>query len=156
MQENQVNAPLFASEDLIYSYTRKQAIDDGILVALSGYAPDEIETWIPAMVSEVGIKIPLCVTRSLWDELIAMNPRAEQAMNDTKGRLWDVLFMFVMAARQSAGEDQLKYTLRVVLGDGSRYGKRNASRPQLVRVKAACGPDDDGKPCFTLMMHDED
>lgn len=156
MQESQVNAPLFASDDLIYSYTRKQAIDDGILVALSGYAPDEIETWIPAMVSEVGIRVPLCVTRTLWDELVAMNPRAEQAMNDIKGRLWDVLFMFVMAVRRGANEDQLKYTLRVVLGDGSRYGNRKTSRSQVVQVRAVCGPDDDGSPCFTLMMHDED
>jgi hypothetical protein len=36
---------------------------------------------------------------------------------------------------------------------------RNDNReriPPLVRLKAVCGPDDDGAPCITVMMPEED
>jgi hypothetical protein len=28
--------------------------------------------------------------------------------------------------------------------------------PPLVRLKAICGPDDDGSPCITVMLPEED
>ena len=45
----------------IFSYTRRQAIDDGVLIQLSGpgYAGEE---WIPQMVREVGITVPVAIT----------------------------------------------------------------------------------------------
>ena len=38
-----------------------------------------------------------------------------------------------------------------------RVRKDNRERtPPLVRLKAVSGPDDDGEPCITVMLPDED
>ena len=40
-----------------------------------------------------------------------------------------------------------------------RVHVRNSNRewtPPLVRLKALCGPDDDGSPCLTVLLPNED
>ena len=59
------------------TYTRAQAIEDGILVDVSETA------------REAGFKIPVAVTRAVWDSLVAL-PEGYQGFQDERGRLWDV------------------------------------------------------------------
>ena len=44
--------------ELIYSYSRKQAIEDGVLVDVS------------EMAKEAGFKFPVAMTNTVWTELI--------------------------------------------------------------------------------------
>jgi len=49
------------------------------------------------------------------------------------------------------------YLCRAIRGQGSgdiRNDNRDRTPPP-VRLKALCGPDDDGSPCITVMMPDE-
>jgi hypothetical protein len=67
--------------------------------------------------------------------------------NET-ARLWDVLFLLAQAARRCDGAE-VRFAVHV----------RNDNRertPPLVRLKAVCGPGDDGEPVLTVMMPDED
>ena len=72
------NAPAF--DPVIFAYTRAQAIEDGVLVDVSDTA------------REAGFKIPVALSRSVWDRLVAL-PEGYRGFQDERGRLWDVLWM---------------------------------------------------------------
>ena len=130
--------------DPISSYSRRQAIEDGMLVQLSGPGY-EGDSWVPAMVAEAGFKYPIAMTASAFALTVAVPPDAQG--QDIKGRLWDVLWMLKCAiASTRQRSDTLLYTFSCV----TREGKR------IVRLKCVCGPGDTPEPCFTLMLPEED
>jgi hypothetical protein len=68
---------------------------------------------------------------------------------DEAGRLWDVLFLLRLAVSWSDGGPETRFGVHV----------RNHDRegtPPLVRLKAVCGPGDQGEPVITVMLPDED
>jgi hypothetical protein len=70
---------------------------------------------------------------------------------DEAGRLWDILWMFRMAARRAQG-DTLFFELYVRnSNDRSDFDERNK-----VVLKAVCGPGDDCEPVVTIMLPEED
>ena len=76
--------------DVIYSYTREQALEDGFLVDVSETA------------SEAGFTIPVAMTRAAWTDLVEWNDN-NRAFQDEAGRLWDVLTMARYFARGVKG-----------------------------------------------------
>lgn len=137
--------PIFG--EVIYSYSRRQAIEDGVLVQLSGpgYVGD---AWVPKMVAEAGIRFPLAMTIEAFSECVALTKAAERAGQDIKGRLWDVLWMMKLAIRASRdGQDQIVFTL---------YVSRTRRRPERVQLKAIVGPGDQGEPVITIMYPHQD
>lgn len=130
--------------DVISSYSRREAIEDGVLVQLSGPGY-EGETWIPEMVAEAGIKFPVAVTASVFHDCIEVTPAAKRACNDIKGRLWDVLWLLRLAIKAAGNTDTIHYRINCV-----------ADRRRVFWLKSVCGPDDDGSPCITIMKREED
>jgi hypothetical protein len=61
---------------LISSYTRSEALADGVLV-------DVTET-----AREAGFVVPVALTRAAWDLCVALSPAAERACNDERGRCY--------------------------------------------------------------------
>jgi len=78
---------LFELKDIIYSYSREQAIEDGVLVDISN---DELT-------KNAGFKVPVCLTRAVFS--LCEVPEGLEGLQDFKGRLWDVLWMAVNAFR---------------------------------------------------------
>jgi hypothetical protein len=69
---------------------------------------------------------------------------------DEAGCLWDVLTMLRFAIRGTAGPVcELRFGVHV------RNDNREC-RPPLVRLKAVCGPGDEGEPVAKVMMPEED
>lgn len=68
--------------EVIYAYTREQAIADGILIDVS------------KMAKEAGIKFPVAVTSAVWHEHIVPDKAMVEFGQDENGRLWDTLWMF--------------------------------------------------------------
>src|ERR1039457_1455316 len=138
--------PVFG--DVIYSYTRKQAIEDGVLVDIT------------EMAKEAGIKYPVAITSTAFFGYVAPDPMPPG--QDLKGRLWDLFTMFKLAAKRTDGPELL-FKVQFVL-NGIRMGP--AERPvkniddtwKLVEVtlQAVCGPGDDLAPVITLMLIGED
>jgi hypothetical protein len=62
--------------ELISSYTRSEALADGVLV-------DVTET-----AREAGFVIPVALTRAAWDLCVALSPAAERSCNDEPGRCY--------------------------------------------------------------------
>lgn len=125
---------MFKPEDVIYSYTRHQAIEDGVLVDVSETA------------REAGVKYPTALTARVWAELVDPNEQQKAWGQDQSGRLWDVLFMFAHSARRNEGVT-LHYQLLVV---------RDRVEADEITLKAVCGPGDDPEPVITIMFPDED
>ena len=129
-------ADLFAGAELIFTYTRAQALADGALVDVSTLA------------AEAGFTFPVAVTIALW-EAIETIPEPYAGFETPEGRLWDVLFLARIAIQRSkGGGSQLLYPL--LLHTDKTPGD-TAYRIQLV-----CGPGDNAEPVITLMQPKED
>jgi hypothetical protein len=120
--------------EVIYAYTRAQALEDGVLVDVS------------AMAKEAGIKLPVALTSTVWGQYVEVPEGV--TCQDESGRLWDILWMFRCSAAKFSG-DTLQFKLHV----------RNDNRPgtpPLVILRAVVGPGDDAEPVITIMLPEED
>jgi len=125
----------FQPADVIDSYTRKQAIADGVLVDVTDTA------------KETGFKYPVAVTQNLWDNWITPNEQAKRYGQDRDGRLWDVLWMCSLASRKSK-ETLVKFSVIFQNGPGQK------NRHNLV-LWAICGPGDTLAPVITVMLPED-
>ena len=103
---------------------------------------------VSATASEAGIRWPVALTCAVWEGCVRVP--AGVLCQDEAGRLWDVLWLLRWAIRASRdGAREVRFAVHV----------RNDSRdrtPPLVRLKALCGPGDEGEPVITVMLPDED
>lgn len=142
---------------VIYAYTRRQAIEGGVLVQLSG--PDyQGDQWMPRMVAEAGIKFPVAMTVEVFGDCVS--PIGDSVTlaqcQDIEGRLWDVLWMLAQAARRNSGAEMLFSVYVVSNVPNTTAGRNRTPRPKRVTLKAVIGPDDDGSPCITIMYTHQD
>ena len=135
-EPQQIADGITAFGPVIYSYTRAQAVADGVQVEVTKTA------------QEAGIKFPMFLTRAVFDAYVAVPPGVTG--QDEAGRLWDVVWMTRSAIMRSHGNtDRLPVALYV----------RNDNRAaKLVKLFATCGPldIDDPLPAITVMLPDED
>ena len=118
--------------EVIFAYTRKQAIEDGVLVDVSETA------------REAGFKWPFAMTAEVWSLIEQIPPKFNH--EDVQGRLWDVLMMARHAiAKAKPGEDQIFYEVILHQSDANR-----------LRLKLHCGPGDTAEAVLTLMLPDQD
>jgi len=122
----------------VYSYSRSQAIADGMLVDVSE-TPEAIEA---------GFKFPVAMTRTVWNQCVEV-PEGVIGQ-DVAGRLWDLLYMLRIAIQHSARRSDTVY-LELHVRNDNREGE-----PLLVSLKSVCGPGDHGEHVVTIMMRDED
>jgi hypothetical protein len=85
--------------EVISAYSAEQAIEDGVLVNLSDLFKKEVE--------ECGILIPVYCTSSVFENYINLTNAAKRALNDEKGRAWDLLFMSRQALKAASKEDNI-------------------------------------------------
>src|ERR1035438_5448483 len=117
-----------AARNVIYRYTRAQAIEDGFLIDVSK-TPEAIEA---------GFKLPVAMTRAVWNRCVEV--AAGVIGQDIPGRLWDGLYMLRIAIQRTArGSDTVFMELHV-------RNDNSEGMPPLVSLKAICGPGDEGEP----------
>jgi hypothetical protein len=133
----EIEKNFFADAEIISSYTRAQAIEDGELVDVARVA------------REAGITFPVAITRSVFNLYVAVP--AGVPCQDEAGRLCDVLWMLRAAIRSGRGGDRIDFQLYVRNSKRSRLDRRD-----LVTLKAICGPGDDAAPVITIMLPEED
>ena len=121
--------------DIIFAYTRTQAIADGVLMDVTPTA------------KEAGFRYPVALTAAVWSKFVCVPEGVED--QDETGRLWDILCMLRFAIRRAHNGSELLFSLHV-------RNDNRPSTPPLIRLKAVCGPDDDGQPCLTVMLPSED
>ena len=133
MNSNQNESPF---GKIIFAYTRKQALADGIQVDVSETA------------REAGIKFPVFLTRTVYDAFVAVPPSVTG--QDETGRLWDIIWMTRYAIQQAQpGADRISVKLFV---------RNDDRKPKLVKLVAVCSALDinDATPAITILLPDED
>lgn len=125
---------MFEDADLIHRYTRADALEDGTLV-------DVTET-----AKGVGFSIPVALTWTAWSDCIAWAEEDNERVvyQDESGRLWDLLWMAINAARRNTEASRLEFKVLRVPRD-SRTGQ-----PVSVTLVLDIGPGDQGEAVITI------
>lgn len=113
-------------------FSRQNAIKDGLLIDVSPLA------------KEVGIRIPVAITKSLFDKHI--NPSAVYQDQEVNSRLWDVISMLRFAANLVTNTDHVNF--ETVFLDNDFIN--------VVKMKAIIHQGDNGESVVTIMLPDED
>ena len=127
---------IFDFENPLHSYSRAQAIEDGVLVDVSEAA------------REVGIKFTVAITQAAHATVVAWGQ--DDGTQDTRGRLHDVVWMLSRAIRRSASGDLLNFSVLAVPNEPGH------ARAAQVDLKAICGPGDNMEPVITVLLPNED
>lgn len=126
---------------MIFSYTRADAIADGVLVDLMA------DPRTAGVVREAGFKLPIVMTGTSYEAAVGTGELPSG--QSRAGRLWDVLSVLHCAIRRlPAGEDRVEFKVAVDT-DGQGHHK-------TVALWCLCGPGDDGEPVLTIMLEGED
>jgi hypothetical protein len=124
---------------LVYSYTRAQAVADGVQVEVTKTA------------QEAGIRFPVFLTRAVFDAYVAVPGGSAQAPGqDEAGRLWDIVWMLRFAIQRTRrGAERLPFAL---------YVRNDHRAAKLIKLIAVAGPldIDAPSPAITVMLPDED
>lgn len=121
--------------NLIYSYTRAQAIADSVLIDVT----DEAKAH--------GFKVPVAITDHLFNVYVDAPAGLETEGQSTAGRLHDLLTLAMIAARTSKGIDRAYFKISFLMAPG---------RTETVQVIAHIGPGDHGEPVLTIMLPEDD
>lgn len=121
--------------NLIYSYTRAQAIADGALIDVT----DEAKAH--------GFKLSTVVTDNLYHHYIEPPAGLAGEGQSVTGRLHDLLTLAMLAARTSKGTDRAYFKISFLMAPG---------RSETVQVIAHIGPGDTAEPVLTIMLPEDD
>ena len=122
---------------LIYEYTRKQAIEDGVLIDLTEWA------------AETGFRCSVAITRTAWIDCIEWPDEEDGTGQSERGRAHDVLFMAFVAVKQ-AGPTTTRIEVplyRVPQGE---------TEAKSTKLEMVAGPGDTGELVITIMQPGED
>ncbi|MGD2158513.1 MAG: DNA repair protein RadC [Anaerolineales bacterium] len=119
--------------EIIHTYTRAQALEDGVLVDVS------------SMAQEAGFRFPAAITTDLHTQLTPTEVEVDRGQS-YEGQLWDVLFSASMAARRVEKTDRVAF--KALLAEV----RDDRSKPQLTTLNlwVVIGPGDQGEAVITL------
>ncbi len=147
---------IFTEADVIHRYSTRDAVEDGMLVALSGqHYSMEGDVWVPEMVHEAGFRIPVLLTVGAFADYVcpAEDDPVELAPGqDIQGRLWDVLYMAMRAIRRKPDGDFVSFVM-TVRENVPRMSKR-VGRMRTVTLFAELTVDEEG-PSIVIMRPED-
>jgi hypothetical protein len=139
----------FNDMKIISTYTTKEAVEDGFLVRVAD-----------GQSKEAGIKYPVYLTRAVWDKYVEV-PTGMEAEQDVAGRLWDILWMFMWAAKTNSSSLMMfKFNCRLPdKGDWEQNEKMDGNRlTRTITLKSVIQAQDfgDPSPAIFIMKPGED
>ena len=123
---------------VIHSYTRTQAIADGMLIDVT------------PMASEAGITLPMVVSANLYHGHVVPPASTVDLGQSIEARLWDVLMVF-RAYAKNAPDSRIEFSVDFVAGRRAN----GAPTVETVRVTAIVHPGDAGEPVITIMLPED-
>lgn len=131
-QSDQNNANNNPFGEIIYRYTRSQAITDGELVDVSAHA------------RRLGFRFPVAITRSVWAAIETIPKRF--SCEDITGRTHDVLWMASLAARNAdAGQSRIPFQV-ILHSTAEPPNRRVHTKTYFLDI----GPGDEAEPVITI------
>jgi hypothetical protein len=121
--------------DVIYSYTRKDAIVDG-----QQFLADE------KLTKEAGLKWPVFITNAVFATAVVVPDGVEA--QDVQGRLWDLLWMARQAINGARGDSTIEFVVHV-------RNDNRAPKPLTFYMQAGPVDVDDPAPAITMMAYED-
>jgi hypothetical protein len=128
-----------AEIDLIYSYSREEAINDGVLVDVTNTA------------KEAGFICSVALTQSV-NEAINEIPKGFE-WQDEKGRLWDLINILFYSVRFNKNKSII--TFKVLMPHCFYNNKGKKIIEDKLNLKCVAGPGDKGELVLTVMLPHE-
>jgi hypothetical protein len=127
----------FRDAPVVFSYTRAQAIEDGVLLDMTEWG------------RETGFRFPVACTAAVWHEYIVPPAGTEKLGQTERGGAHDMLWMLYNTIRGNRSDPKDQLLFKVLFLNA-------AGKHEEVTLKAHCGPGDYGEPVVTIMLPDED
>ena len=124
--------------NIVYAYTRAQALADGVLVDVTEEA------------KQFGYKVPVAVTANLFNLYVRASEGMIAEGQSTEARLRDVLMVLLFRIKQRPQTDRITFKVKFAMGPT----RRNISR--TVELTAVIGPGDQGEPVLTIMLPEDE
>jgi len=121
--------------NVIFSYTRKQAIEDGVLIDVTEQA------------NQLGFKVNTCVTDHLYADYLVPPAGLEGEGQSLEGRLHDLLFRTLIAASTHGAGGRVEFNVLFLMSSG---------KWTTVNILAVMGPGDHGERVLTIMLPEDD
>ena len=141
---------MFSKDDIIFSYTTKQAVEDGVLIKADS-----------AQSSMAAIKFPVYFTDTVWNRYIVI-PDEFKNVQDINARLGDILFMFAFQAKKCPGSVlNFQFTCQVPkasewLGNEKKSSISFQHRDIKLKAVITAQDIDDPSPAIFIMLPWED
>ena len=132
-----MNTPESVFGDVISTYTRQQAIEDGVLI-------DMMQGEL-GQVSRLHYKYPIVCSMGVF-ALIRRAVEHPDCCNDYAGILHDILTMSKSTYAKKLDRSTVLFEVRIT----------GAGRRRVHSLKLTVGPGDDLEPVITIMLPDED
>ncbi len=127
---------MFTAAEVISTYTRAEAIEDGNLVDVTEFAKTS------------GFRMPVALSSTVWHDCVEISGDQES----TNARLSDVLMMAHMAAKASKeGEDRVYFKVLATPRNDHLDGTA-ATHALIMHI----GPGDQMEPVLTIMKPEDD
>ena len=123
----------FTGEDLIFAYTRAEALADGVLKDITELA------------REAGLKYPTAITAAAW--AAAIEPPDDCPGQSVEGRAWDALQLLRWQAKNAGQSNRIDFQVRVQVSANAWHD---------IALKAMVHAGDEGEPVITVMLRHED
>jgi len=120
------------SYDIIHTYRKKDGTGETELVDVTKEARAE------------GFMVPVAITRAVHSAYVRI-PAGVEGQTEAR-RLKDILSTCALAAARQKGSAEMNFSL---------YVRNDEKRLETAKLKCVCGPDEDGRPCLTILKADE-
>jgi hypothetical protein len=124
------------SSQVIYTYTRAQALADGVLIDSTKLA------------QEAGFNWPVAFSDSLYHQYIVPSLALTQSGQSIEGRAWDTLHVLRSLIHTKKDCDFIRFSVAFLMD--------STKEPETVELIAVAGPGDRFEPVITVMLPGDD
>ncbi len=125
--------------DVAFTYTRKQALENGVLIDITDIA------------KEIGFISCVAVTSTVWHGYIVSAKEIEYFGQSVKGRVWDVISRLYFQILCSEPTDVVHFQTVFMMPD-----ERHIFKCETVGLKAVVRAGDNVEPVLTIMLPEDD
>jgi len=122
--------PIFSDEDIISTYTRKQALEDGFLIDITATYPKEAKQIY---------KFPVAMSHAVY---VLVEEVAKDNYNNQATIIWDILYMSINMKTRILSEAEHLFTVMI------------GQKTHTLKIMVHGG--DEGEGVITIMQKNED
>ena len=124
------------SFDVFYSYTRSQALEDGVLIDITELA------------KKAGFRFPTAVSANLYYSVLTPVSSLSSQGQSFEGRVWDLLNILRATIKSNPNTSRLTFSPPFIMTLGIK------SSP--IKIVSTIGPGDHLEPVITIFLPEDD